>query len=1051
MKSRRRVFRLVLAVSCGMMAWAAATAPAKKVDFDRDIRPILSDTCFACHGPDERQRMAKLRLDTPDDAARMIVPGDPGKSKLYQRISEKNVALRMPPPHAERKLTDGQVDTIRRWIEEGAVWKSHWAYQTPRRPEVPAAKDAKWVRNPIDAFVLSRLEKEGLKPSAEADRVTLIRRLTFDLTGLPPTPSEVDAYLADKSPDAYEKQVDRLLASPRYGERMAMMWLDLARYADTHGYHIDSHREMWHWRDWLIQAFNSNMPYDEFTVEQIAGDLLPNPTRDQLIATGFNRNHMINFEGGAIPEEYQTEYVVDRVEATANTFMAMTMGCARCHDHKYDPIKQRDFYRFFAFFNTVAEKGLDGRTGNAEPLLQLTEGDQEAELKRLKAEIKEHEETLKGEAVAAAQEAWEKSRADSLPQASRQGLAAHYELDGNLADVSGHYRAGRALRGNVIFGLGAAGKSATFDGEVHVELTATADFARGPFTIAAWMNPSGQKAMSVLQKRDGARGLEIAVDDPFVLPKLRRGRHVWVKLMSGEERGIEVKTREPIVSGEWHALVVSYDGSSKAAGVTLYWDGKPLALEVVRDTLAGDVANASPVEIGSKKYGNPYKGALTDLRLYDRVIGGGDAETLALHQPVRNLLWIPAATRTREQKDRLRTYFLKYDAPEQYGKLYAELTAAKERKEQLDDRIPTTMVMNEMEKPRETHILGRGDYRNKGEKVTPGVPAFLPPLPADAPPNRLGLARWLVDPSHPLTSRVAVNRFWQMYFGTGLVETAEDFGSQGATPSYPEMLDWLATEFIRTKWDVKAMQRLIVTSATYRQASKVTPDMLERDPQNRLLARGARFRLPAEMIRDSALAAGGLLNGDIGGASVFPYQPKGVWEDIAYGDVYSAQAYVLSHGRDLYRRSMYWFWKRTAPPPSLNTFDAPDREKCVARRARTNTPLQALVLMNDPQFVEAARAVAQRSILEAGRDPGARVRHAFRLITARKPGAKEVQALRDLAERETGEYRKNPEMAGKLLGVGESAADARIDKPELAAWTLVASAIMNLDEAVTKE
>jgi hypothetical protein len=1040
---------------------APAESSAKPVDFDREIRPILSDNCFACHGPDEKKRMANLRLDTKEGmfadrgGYQILAPGKSAGSKLYQRVSASDKAKRMPPPFFDRTLDQKQIELVRRWIDEGAKWEMHWSYIPPKRPDLPAVKDTAWPRNAIDNFILARLESDGLKPSPAADKATLIRRVTFDLTGLPPVPAEVDAYLRDKSPDAYEKVVDRLLASPAYGERMAMHWLDLARYADTHGYHIDSHRDMWHWRDWLISAFNRNMPFDEFTVDQLAGDLLPHPTVEQRIATGFNRNHMINFEGGAIPEEYQNEYVVDRVETTSVIWMGMTMGCSRCHDHKYDPIKQKDFYRFYAFFNTVSEKGLDGREGNARPYLQLPSPEQGQRLLKLEHEICAHEDAIpKDRELNPMQAAWEQPALASIPDARRDGLTAHYELDGNLADSSGHYRHGRIVKGDLGFGAGPVGRAADIDGETQIDLGDTGGFERNEaVSLAYWMRPGERDEASVMQKLDSAhQGWELYLEESEVLPRLKRGSRFYVRLIHHwPEDAIEVRTHEPIVINDWHAVAVTYDGSGKASGVKIHVDGKPQDVETLKDALSGSIRNTAPLSIGNEHLGKVYRGSLDDFRIYDRVIAPSEIEQLAIHQPARATIAILAKKRSKSQQADLQDYFLTYGAPADLRKTYAELKQLRHEKEELDEIVPTTMVMQEMDEPRETAILGRGDYRNRGEVVTPAVPAVLPVLSKDLPANRLGLAKWLVDPSHPLTARVAVNRQWQMHFGTGIVKTAEDFGSQGEPPTHPQLLDWLATEFIRTGWNVKAMQRLMVTSATYRQSSRVTPELHERDPENRLLARGPRFRLQAEMVRDNALAVSGLLAGKVGGPGVYPYQPKGLWEEIAYGDVYSAQTYKASHGSDLYRRSMYMFWKRTSPPPELITFDAPDREKCTARRAVTNTPLQALVLLNDPTFVEAARALAEKMIREGGADPVKRIRYAFRLATAREPDAKEVQVLRNMGRAETTQYRRSKDAALKLTGVGESKPNTNVDAGELAAWTIVASTILNLDETITRE
>jgi len=1078
------------------------SATEKAVDFDRQIRPILSDKCFACHGPDAQARQANLRLDTKEGAFadrggyRVVVPGNSAASKLYQKISSPDQSFRMPPVSSGRTLTAQQIELIRRWIDEGAPWEVHWAYVPPNRPPAPNVKEQSWVRNPIDSFVLERLEREGLKPSPEANKITLLRRLTFDLTGLPPTLAEVDAFLADRSPDAYEKKVDQLLASPHYGEKMAMPWLDLARYADTHGYHIDSLRDMWRWRDWVINTFNQNMPYDRFTIEQLAGDLLPNPTLEQKIATGFNRNHMINFEGGAIPQEYHVEYVVDRVSTTATAWLGLTMGCARCHDHKYDPISQKDFYRFFAFFNTLPERGLDGQAGNAAPLVHLPTPGEQNELDDLNQQIAQTLAAIPEKEMVELENQWRQKRLASLPEPPGEGLAAHYEFEGTLADTSGHGLDGEATRGDVVYEDGAIGKAAEFSGETQVDFESAGDFdGSQAFALALWVNPYGSKGIDLLQKRDASpnwRGYEVSLEDPVYTGLFTRNTRVVVRLAARwPDDAIEVQTKQRVLSttpfflASNHHLVLNYDGSGTAQGLKLYLDGKPVETAPVKDQLTSSIRTSSPLQIGNRNIGRPLKGLVDDFRIYSRTLTPAEVENLAVQLPARTLKLELAGkpveeieslkpekppeeadigdtdkAETKEQKEasrlkrhqaRLSEYFLTLEAPERYRERYAQLKDLRAKKEQLQRSIPTAMVMAEMKKPRDSLVLGRGQYDNPGEKVTPGTPAFLPPLPTGAPPDRLTLAKWLVDPGNPLTARVAVSRYWQTYFGVGIVKTSEDFGSQGEPPSHPELLDWLATEFIRTGWDVKAMQRLIVTSATYRQSSRVMPELLDKDPENRLLARGPRFRLPAEEVRDNALAASGLLNAQIGGPSVYPYQPKGLWEEMAFGEGFSGQTYTPSTGKDLYRRSMYTIWKRTVPPPALTTFDAPDREKCTARRLMTNSPLQALELMNDPTYVEAARALALRALNEAGRDPDKRVTYAFRLATARNPERREVQVLRQLAQQELAHYRRDRDAAAQLLKVGESPYYPKWDASELAAWTTVASTILNLDETITKE
>jgi hypothetical protein len=1050
-----------LAGSAGHPAVARAqgTASAIPISFNREILPILANNCFACHGPDEKKRETKFHFDTQEGMflkKGVIDPGNADESLLIEKITEPNPKDRMPPPESGHSLTEKQIDLLRRWIDQGAKWDTHWAYVAPKRPEVPVVAQSGWVRNPIDQFILARLEREGLKPSPEADKETLLRRVTYDLTGLPPTPAETDAFLADQSPDAYEKQVDRLLRSPHYGERMAMPWLDAARYADTHGYHIDSLRGMWPWRDWVISAFNHNMPFDEFAIEQLAGDLLPNATREQKIASGFNRNHMINFEGGAIADEYQVEYVVDRVEATSGAFMGLTMGCARCHSHKFDPITHKEFYEFFAFFNNVPELGLDGKAGNAVPVLPLPNAEQQARLDELNDAISTHESELDDDVIIPLQRKWENAVTAKPAEPDVTGLVAHYELDGNFSDVSGRYQHGRTVVGDPTFDPGRVGRAVSFDGDTEVSFGNVAAFDRGDaFSLAVWLKGRGNLPISVFQKIESAdrrRGYEWRLDDIALVGIQKWAARLTVRLASDlPDDAIEIRTRERLTLGDWYHVALTYDGSGKAAGLALYLNGARLNVEVVRDTLSGTVATDAPLRVGSKDLGKSFVGQIDDLRLYSRVLTPQQVEDLAIHHPMRVILSGVIGKPSKEEADRTRDYFLTYAAPDAVRTTYRELKAVRGQRADLVKVIPTTMVMNEMKDQRETFILARGDYRNHTDKVQPGVPAILPPLPKDAPLNRLTLARWLVDPGHPLTSRVAVNRYWQTYFGLGIVKTQEDFGVQGEPPVHPELLDWLATEFVQTGWDVRAMQRLIVTSATYRQSSKTTAALRDKDPENRLLARGPRVRLQAELIRDTALAASGLLNDAIGGPSAMPYQPKGIWEELAFGDGFSGQSYEQSHGPDLYRRGMYTLWKRTAPPASLATFDAPDREKCTARRAQTNTPLQALVLLNDPTYVEASRVLAQRAILEGGKDPGSRIAYAFRLATARKPSKNEVKVLRALLDGRLDAYRKDRQGALKLLAVGESPRNTRLDVSELAAYTTVASVIFNLDEAVTKQ
>jgi hypothetical protein len=1045
-----RASRLPNLAALILLPWVPiANAAPPAVDFDRQIRPILSDNCFTCHGPDQKRRMMNLHFDTKEGAFSkpgIIVPGNSAASKMFLKISSPDDAVRMPPSSTGRKLTPAQIDLIKTWIDSGAKWETHWAYAVPVRPDLPAVSDEAWAKTPIDRFVLAKLDKENLHPAPEAAKSILLRRVTFDLTGLPPTPAELESFIKDNSPDAYEKVVDRLLASPHYGERMAVPWLDLARYSDTHGYHIDSLREMWPWRDWVIQAFNNNMPYSEFTVDQIAGDLLPNATQSQRIATGFNRNHMINFEGGAIPEEYQNEYIVDRIEATSTTWLGSTLGCARCHDHKYDPFTQKEFYSFGAFFNGIAEKGLDGQKGNAVPFLQLPNPRQSEMQEALRAAIDKQ-----NAAVAAAERDWERQQREVPVADVTAGLAAEYLFDDSLTNRLSNSSPAQLVSGKLTYTDGRTGRAADLSAEPQISLESAGSLSSAqPFSITFFLKPGGPSGMNILQKfADKTRtgpGYEVILDYC-----VKQSCNLTVRLHGDSPASLlEIKSQHGLELENWNHVAITYDGSGDAKGLQIYLDGASAPVQTIANSPVNATFDKGLLQIGNKDWGTPLKGQLSDLRFYQRRLYAGEISQIGLLAPLRQVIEKPAEKRSENQQKWLRKYFLAQVASAREAALERDRLTLQRGLDKLNAEIPSTMVMQEMDKPRPTYVLRRGDYQLRGDQVTPTVPAVLPPLPKDAPLNRLTLAKWIVDPANPLTARVAVNHFWQLYFGIGIVKTAEDFGSQGDPPSNQPLLDWLATEFIRTNWDVKAMQKLIVMSAVYRQDSKVTPQLLERDPENRLMARGPRFRLPAEMIHDQALSLSGLLTPKIGGPSVSPYQPKGLWEEMAFGGDFTGQTYEQSHGPDLYRRSLYTIVKRTVPYPGLNTFDAPDREKCTARRTITNTPLQALVLMNDPTYVEAARALAQKDLSEAGPTPSERIRYVFRLATDRDPSAQETTILGKLYQREHAHYADAKEAAQKLLTVGESKPDPRFDPAELAAWTLVASTVLNMDESITK-
>lgn len=1017
-------------------------AEPEKVDFSRQIRPILSGKCFACHGPDAAERQGGFRLDVRESAlgeaesgARPIVPGKAGESELIARITTDDADLRMPPAESNKTLSREEQELLRRWIDQGAEYEQHWAYVPPRRPSLPEVKNKAWPRNAVDYFILARLEQEGLAPSPEAEKTQLLRRVTFDLTGLPPTPEEVDAFLRDNSPKAYEKVVDRLLNSPHYGERMALDWLDAARYADTNGYHIDNGRDMTRWREWVIDAFNHNLPFDRFTIEQLAGDLLPNATLEQKIASGFNRNHMINFEGGAIPQEYHTAYIVDRVNTTSTVWLGLTLACTQCHDHKYDPFTQKEFYQLYAFFHNVPEKGLDGNKGNAAPMIKAPTRQQQREMAELQAERSTLEAQLTADApeIDAEQAAWEQTALDEAPVDWKP-----------LVPIAMRSTGGAQLQAADEHWITAKGTSAATDRyivEADVDLR----------TITAIRLETGT------DDQLAGKGPGRSVNGNIVLTDVR----IAARIGDGGAVQQPLAAAAADFSQRDYPVANAIDRDVRSGWAIHPEVGKPhAALFALQTPLLSDKPVRLTIELAFESQFAHHQPGIFRLS----VTGSRDPlEARKLPEPIAAALRIPSAERNAEQVAAIRRHFREHES-KRLESARSRLAAIKTRLEEIDRAIPTTMVMEEMSQPRETFVLMRGQYDKPGERVTANVPAVLPALPDGAPRNRLGLAQWLVDPQHPLTSRVIVNRYWQLVFGSGLVKTVEDFGSQGELPSHPELLDYLAVEFMKPErltdsgeaiggWDIKELIRMLVTSSTYRQSARVTPELASRDPENRLLARGPRHRLQAEFIRDQALAVSGLLNREIGGKSVSPYQPPGLWSELASrqdGKNWTAQEYEQSHGADLYRRSMYTFWKRTSPPPQLATFDAPDRETCTVRRARTNTPLQALILLNDPTYVEAARKLGERMMKEGGTTPDERLAFAFRLVTARSPRERELVILRRVFDRQQARFQADGAAAEKLLAVGESPRDEKLPPAELASYAMAASVILNLDEAVTK-
>ena len=955
------------------------TAADAAVDFNRAVRPILSEYCFACHGPDEEQRRkvkSKLRLDTKEGLfTRLgdivpVIAGDAPHSEVLRRLTTSDDDDRMPPAKTGKRPTAEQIALIRRWIDQGAHWEQHWAFVAPRRPVPPVVAEAGWPRNDIDRFVLARLEREGVHHAPEAPSATLIRRLSLDIIGLPPSPAEVDAVLADPSPQAYEHLVDRLLASPHYGERMAMAWMDGARYADSNGYQADHERSMWRWRDWLIDAFNHNQPFDRFTIEQLAGDLLPHATPEQRIATGFCRNHRINTEGGIIAEEWHVETVIDRVDTTGQVWLGLTLGCARCHDHKYDPISQKDFYRLFAFYNNVPEPGV-GREElagtppfmKAPTAAQATRlGEFDAAVAQARAHLLECQSHAPADAASKPRSTW----TPLLPQtaSTASGTTLSIQADGALL------------------------ASTPAEKEVYT--------IRAPITLT---HLAGVRLEALPHDSLPGKGAGFGKNGNFALSEIT----VSLITPSGTEVLTATSASADYAEDGWPAAN-AVDGKDATAWSVLPQAGKRHELVLLISTVA--VPAGAEVEVRLSFASPRAKHLLGHLRL-------------AIDEDAP----LVAAERDLAQAERARDGF--------------------------EQSLPTVMVMEEMPKPRPAYVLMRGLYDHHGDEVSPGTPSAFPPLPAGAPANRLGLALWITDPANPLTARVAVNRMWERLFGVGLVKSSDNLGSQGELPSHPELLDWLATEFIRLNWDMKAMLKTMVMSATYRQDSATPAALAASDPDNRLLAHGPRFRLQAETIRDQALAVAGLLTEAIGGPSVRPYQPPGIWDELSnYGNLHN---YKHDVGANLYRRSLYTIWKRTTPPPDMVLFDMPSREYCLVRRSRTDTPLQALTLLNDVTFVEAARVLAGLMMRDGGSSVESRLTYGFRRAIARLPSAEELGILREGFTRRLARFRAEPESATHLIAQGDTPADAGQDAAELAAYATVASTILNLDEAITKE
>lgn len=1020
-------------------AGQASAADGDKLQFNRDIRPILSDNCFACHGTDAKKREAKLRLDTVegattanDDGDIAVVPRDLSKSEVWQRITSDDKDEIMPPPKAHKTLTAAQKETIKHWIEQGAPYQKHWAFEAPVKPAVPAIGNGQSpIGNPIDAFIGARLQKEHLTPSPAADRETLLRRVTFDLTGLPPTPAETDAFLADKSPDAYDKVVDRLLANRHYGEHMAHYWLDQARYGDTHGLHLDNERSMWPYRDWVIDAYNHNLPFDQFTIDQVAGDLIPNATREQRIASGFNRCNVTTSEGGSIDAEYVFRYAVDRTATMVNTWLGLTAQCAVCHDHKFDPISQKEFYQLYAFFHSAADPAMDGNKLLTPPILKLTTSEQATKLAEYEAKISGTEKEIK-EALAKVEyndpgtaeprpPVEEKETVwvdDDFPAGAKPQVAGD-PVKWITADEGPVFSGKRALK--------RTGKGMVQDfysgGAAPLEVPPD-----GKFFAYVYLDPADPPKAVMLQYHKGD-WLHRAVwgdYDAIQFGKANSTERVnmgalpntglWTRLeVDADKLGLKPGD---LITG---LAYTQFDG-------TVYWD---------KAGVTGRIDPAASPATSQLAWEKQHDGKNTpelpaDINKIFRGTG-------------RN-------ARNDAQKQQLHDYYLVNvyaGAKAVFDPMNKALAEVKKKRDEIDNVVPATLVMADMPQPRDSFIMIRGQYDKPGEQVHRNVPAMFPPLANAESPSRLDLAHWLVAPENPLTARVTVNRIWQQFFGTGIVKTSADFGSQGEPPSHPELLDWLAVTFRESGWNVKGLVRRIVTSATYRQSSAASAELWKRDPENRLLARGPRFRLDAEEIRDNALYVSGLLDDQEGGKGARTYQPPNIWEPVGFVGS-NTRDYKQDHGEALYRRTIYCFLKRTAPPPFMTTFDAPSREQFCTRRERSDTPLQALQLMNDVQHFESARALAGRIITEGGEGSQARIIWAFRTVVGRHPSDHEILIIWGALEKHWANYQKNPEAAKAAVHNGESAPPANLPEPELAAWTLVANLLLNLDETVTK-
>ena len=1007
------------------------------VDFDQQILPLLSDRCFKCHGPDESTRESGLRLDTeegafsvPDSGDAAIIPGDVKSSSLYDRITSNDASLRMPPPESGLNLSAEEKELLRAWIEQGANWKQHWSFLPPVEQPIPDAT-ADWNSDhPVDRFIHREISNSGLRPQPRADKETLLRRVTLDLTGLPPTVEEIEAFLADESPEAYASVIDRLFKSPRYGEHMGRIWLDAARYADTHGLHLDNERQIWPYRDWVIDAFNKNMPFDQFTIEQIAGDLLPSPTLQQRVATGFNRCNVTTSEGGSIDDEYYVRYAIDRVETTSTVWLGLTAGCAACHDHKFDPLTQKEFYQLFSYFYSLTEKAMDGNALLPPPSVKVPTNQQQADQTRLTQLLNDTKQSLRTKL-----DSYQYS--DPMPDTPSISFDREDAIwfDDALPEGANPQGDGPEPWKFV-------------NGEEHPVYSGDNSTFRSGTGLTQHFFTNASKPLVIGENDSLFSYVYLDPDNPPETVQLQFNNGDWEhRAFWGADKGHGAGRNNPSnlrmgelpETGKWIRLEVAAASVNLKAG----------------DKLNGWAFTQYGGSVHWDQAGTVTIAPLSDEQLASQTVWEyyqNEFKKTPLDADLQKIVETKTTERTDDQNRKLRDHYLQNVNPiskKDFAQLISQQTQHQQDLDAVNKAIPSTLVMEDRAEPRQAYILERGEYTQQRDPVSPATPEWLGQQPQQSANNRLGLANWLVSSDNPLTARVMVNRFWQHFFGVGIVKTSEDFGVQGERPSHPELLDWLALKFIKSGWDIQGLQKLILMSETYQQQSKVTPEQLEMDPDNRLLARGPRFRMDAEIIRDQALFVSGLMNGVIGGPSVKPYQPAGLWKPVGFGGS-NTSVFKQDNGEKLYRRSMYTFWKRTSPPPSMTTFDAPDRETCQVRRARTNTPLQALVLLNDVQFIEAARKFAERITVSGGESDANRIIYAFRSSVGRSPSNSEIAKLKQHLQGYKQHFSDHPEAVNELLSIGESPRDESLDSSEVAAWTLISHLLFNLSETITR-